>query len=270
MTFAASLVSHRRARASSPPGPGSFDLPPVFSVGGVGVTKPMLLLVLAAIVVFALLLRRRPQARRSCRASCSSPARRRLRLRAQRRRPRHHRHRGLHALRAVPGHAVLLHPGQQHLRDRSRSSSSRRFAGRLGLRAGRPVAGSSTTASASASTGSSATSSSSACRPGVTGPILLLLVPLEFLSNIIVRPVTLAAASVREHVRRPHPAAAVRDRRRVPPPAPAALISRRRRRWPACWRSRSPSWSCWSQFLQAYVFTLLNAMYISGALADEH
>ena len=24
------------------------------------------------------------------------------------------------------------------------------------------------------------------------------------------------------------------------------------------------------QFLQAYVFTLLNAMYISGALADEH
>lgn len=24
------------------------------------------------------------------------------------------------------------------------------------------------------------------------------------------------------------------------------------------------------QFLQAYVFVLLNAMYISGALADEH
>ena len=24
------------------------------------------------------------------------------------------------------------------------------------------------------------------------------------------------------------------------------------------------------EFLQAYVFTLLNAMYISGALADEH
>jgi F-type H+-transporting ATPase subunit a len=24
------------------------------------------------------------------------------------------------------------------------------------------------------------------------------------------------------------------------------------------------------QFLQAYVFALLNAMYISGALADEH
>jgi F-type H+-transporting ATPase subunit a len=24
------------------------------------------------------------------------------------------------------------------------------------------------------------------------------------------------------------------------------------------------------QFLQAYVFTLLNAMYISGALAEEH
>ncbi len=34
------------------PGPGSFDLPPVFSVAGVGVTKPMLQLVLAAIIVF--------------------------------------------------------------------------------------------------------------------------------------------------------------------------------------------------------------------------
>ena len=28
--------------------------------------------------------------------------------------------------------------------------------------------------------------------PGITGPILLLLVPLEFMSNVLVRPVTLA------------------------------------------------------------------------------
>jgi F-type H+-transporting ATPase subunit a len=34
------------------PGPESFDLPPVFTVAGVGVTKPMLLLLLSAIVVF--------------------------------------------------------------------------------------------------------------------------------------------------------------------------------------------------------------------------
>jgi F-type H+-transporting ATPase subunit a len=37
------------------PGPASFDLPPVFSVVGVGVTKPMLQLVLAAVMVFGLL-----------------------------------------------------------------------------------------------------------------------------------------------------------------------------------------------------------------------
>jgi F-type H+-transporting ATPase subunit a len=34
------------------PGPGIFDLPPVFSVAGVGVTKPMLQLLLAALLVF--------------------------------------------------------------------------------------------------------------------------------------------------------------------------------------------------------------------------
>ena len=33
------------------PGPGSFELPPVFEVAGFGVTKPMLLLVLSAVLV---------------------------------------------------------------------------------------------------------------------------------------------------------------------------------------------------------------------------
>ena len=36
----------------SAPGPGIFELPPVFEVAGVGVTKPMLQLVVAALVVF--------------------------------------------------------------------------------------------------------------------------------------------------------------------------------------------------------------------------
>ena len=35
------------------PGPSIFDLPPVFSIAGIGVTKPMLQLVLAALLVFA-------------------------------------------------------------------------------------------------------------------------------------------------------------------------------------------------------------------------
>ena len=35
------------------PGPGVFDLPPVFSIGEVGITKPMLLLLLSALMVFS-------------------------------------------------------------------------------------------------------------------------------------------------------------------------------------------------------------------------
>jgi F-type H+-transporting ATPase subunit a len=40
-----------RASEFHAPGPGSFELPPVFELGGEGLTKPMLLLVLSAVVV---------------------------------------------------------------------------------------------------------------------------------------------------------------------------------------------------------------------------
>jgi F-type H+-transporting ATPase subunit a len=46
---AATLVT--TGESFTPPGPAIFDLPPVFSVGGVGVTKPMLQLLLAALLV---------------------------------------------------------------------------------------------------------------------------------------------------------------------------------------------------------------------------
>ncbi len=50
MTFATSApVSAEQFHA---PGPASFDLPAVFHVGSVAVTKPMLQLVLGAVVVF--------------------------------------------------------------------------------------------------------------------------------------------------------------------------------------------------------------------------
>jgi len=105
--------------------------------------------------------------------------------------------------------------------------------------------------------------------PGVGGPILLLLVPLEFLSNIIVRPVTLAlrlfANMLAGHLLLIlfalggeylllHGAAAVK---------PVGILA----------------WLLFVaiaflellvQFLQAYVFVLLNAMYISGAISEEH
>lgn len=104
---------------------------------------------------------------------------------------------------------------------------------------------------------------------GIRGPMLLLLIPLEFMSNILVRPVTLALrlfanmlaghlllilfALGGEHLLL-HGATLVK---------PVGLLA----------------WLLFIaisflelliQFLQAYVFVLLNAMYISGALADEH
>jgi F-type H+-transporting ATPase subunit a len=104
---------------------------------------------------------------------------------------------------------------------------------------------------------------------GIKGPMLLLLVPLEFMSNILVRPVTLAlrlfANMLAGHLLLilfalggeyllVHGATLVK---------PVGILA----------------WLLFIaisflelliQFLQAYVFVLLNAMYISGALADEH
>ncbi len=104
---------------------------------------------------------------------------------------------------------------------------------------------------------------------GMKGPILALLVPLEFLSNILVRPFTLAlrlfANMFAGHLLLilfalggeyllVHGSLLVK---------PVGLLA----------------WLLFVaiailevliQFLQAYVFVLLNAMYISGALADEH
>ncbi|CAN5315535.1 F0F1 ATP synthase subunit A [soil metagenome] len=108
------------------------------------------------------------------------------------------------------------------------------------------------------------------CVPsGVGGPILLLLIPLEFMSNILVRPVTLALrlfanmfaghlllilfALCGEYLIAEQPLGY----------APVGILA----------------WVLFIlvsflelliQFLQAYVFVLLNAMYIQGALADEH
>ncbi|WP_340538009.1 F0F1 ATP synthase subunit A [Nocardioides sp. GXZ039] len=104
---------------------------------------------------------------------------------------------------------------------------------------------------------------------GVGGPILLLLIPLEFMSNILVRPVTLALrlfanlfaghlllilfALGGEYILAHQPIAY----------APVGILA----------------WVLFIvvsflelliQFLQAYVFVLLTAMYIQGALADEH
>ncbi len=104
---------------------------------------------------------------------------------------------------------------------------------------------------------------------GVKGPILILLVPLEFMSNLLIRPVTLSLrlfanmfaghillllfATGGEHLLL-HTSAAL---------APVGILA-----WVLA--IAVAFLELLVQFLQAYVFTLLNAMYISGALAEEH
>lgn len=107
---------------------------------------------------------------------------------------------------------------------------------------------------------------------GVNGPILALLVPLEFLSNILVRPVTLALrlfcnmfaghlllilfALGGEHL-----IELALDG--TPGYAPVGLLA-----WVLF--IAVAFLEVLIQFLQAYVFVLLTAMYIAGAVADEH
>ncbi len=104
---------------------------------------------------------------------------------------------------------------------------------------------------------------------GHQGPDPALLIPLEFFSNIVVRPVTLALrlfanmfaghlllilfALGGEYLLL-HGAALVK---------PVGLLA-----WVLF--IAISFLELLVQFLQAYVFVLLNAMYISGALADEH
>lgn len=104
---------------------------------------------------------------------------------------------------------------------------------------------------------------------GMRGPILLLLIPLEFMSNILVRPFTLAlrlfANMFAGHLLLilfalggeyllVHGSALVK---------PVGIVA-----WVLF--IAIAFLEILIQFLQAYVFVLLNAMYISGALADEH
>jgi F-type H+-transporting ATPase subunit a len=108
------------------------------------------------------------------------------------------------------------------------------------------------------------------CVPsGIKGPMLALLIPLEFMSNIVVRPVTLAlrlfANMLAGHLL-----------------LILFALGGQYLLLDAVGLVRPVGILAWLlfvaisflellvQFLQAYVFVLLNAMYISGALADEH
>ena len=106
--------------------------------------------------------------------------------------------------------------------------------------------------------------------PGISGPILLLLVPLEFLSNVVVRPFTLALrlfanmfaghlllilfATGGEYLLLESSHVGYK---------PVGIL--------AFLMAIAISFlELLVQFLQAYVFTLLTAIYIQGAIAEEH
>lgn len=106
--------------------------------------------------------------------------------------------------------------------------------------------------------------------PGVKGPVLALIVPLEFLSNIIVRPITLSlrlwANLFAGHILLL--LFALGGEYLILDSGNAAYI-------PVGGLSLLMGLAVGALELlvlglQAYVFTLLTAMYISGALAEEH
>ncbi|MBC7632469.1 F0F1 ATP synthase subunit A [Aeromicrobium sp.] len=105
---------------------------------------------------------------------------------------------------------------------------------------------------------------------GVKGPILALIIPLEFLSNIIVRPATLAlrlfanlfAGHLLLILFSTGAAFLIFESDKIAY-APVGLLS-------FLLGILVSFLELLVMFLQAYVFTLLTAMYIGGALADEH
>ncbi|CAN5627548.1 F0F1 ATP synthase subunit A [soil metagenome] len=105
---------------------------------------------------------------------------------------------------------------------------------------------------------------------GVSGPILLLIVPLEFISNLIVRPITLALRLF-ANMFAGHLLLILftlggeyllleSEQLLYKPVGVIALLL----------AVAISFLELLIQFLQAYVFTLLTAMYVQGALAEEH
>jgi len=98
---------------------------------------------------------------------------------------------------------------------------------------------------------------------GVSGPILLLIIPLEFVSNILVRPVTLAlrlfANMFAGHLLLILFVFESGNLAYAPVGVLAWILA-----------ILVSFLELLVQFLQAYVFTLLTAMYVSGALSEEH
>ncbi len=264
MNVAASLVRTEEFQA---PGPGIFDLPAAFSIGGLEVTKPMLQLVLAAVVIFAFLY-------------VSSARRAMVPSRLQ-----------------YAGESAYSFVRNGLARDIIGSHDFMRFVPYLvaifffvllnNLFASIPFIQFPTFSRASMAYALAGVSwllynyigvrkhgllgyLKLQCVPSGVGVALLpLLIPLEFFSNLVVRPITLSlrlfANMFAGHIllvlfatggeyMLVHGSGLVK---------PVGIIA-----WILA--ILISFLEILVQFLQAYVFALLNAMYISGALADEH
>ncbi len=267
ITAASATVAAPQAEGFSAPGPGIFDLPPVFEIAGVGVTKPMLQLVLAAVLVFGFFY---------------------LAIRKRALVPGRLQYAGESAygfIRNGVGRDIIGSRDFQkfvpylvalfffilvnnlfasipfiQFPTFSRASMAYAFAGMswliyngVGIAKHGPIG-----------------YLKLQCVPSGVSPVMYpLLVPLEFFSNILVRPVTLALRlfanmfaghillvlfATGGHYMLVHGAAMVK---------PVGILA-----WVLA--ILISFLEILVQVLQAYVFALLNAMYIQGALADEH
>jgi F-type H+-transporting ATPase subunit a len=268
VSFAGSFVSLSGSEGGFvAPGPESFDLPPVFTVAGVGVTKPMLLLFLAAVVVFGFFYA-------SSRKRAMVPGKLQFAGEWMYSSVRNGLGRDLIGSRdfmpfvpylvtlfffillsnwfgSIPfiqfptfGRVSMAYAlaGLSWVIYNAVGIRRHGFVGYLKLQT---VPG------------------------GVRGPILVLLVPLEFMSNLVIRPITLSlrlfANMFAGHILLLLFALGgeyllVHGEGLIKPVGVLAWIL----------AIGVAFLEILVQFLQAYVFTLLNAMYISGALAEEH
>ena len=264
MSFAPSVVISNEEFV--PPGPGDFELPDVFTIAGVGVTKPMLQLVLAGVIIFGILYL-------ASRKRAMVPGRLQF-----------------------AGESAYGFVRNSVARDIIGSADFMRFVPYLvtvffflllnNLFGSIPFIQFPTFSRAGMVYGLAGLSwiiynyvgvrkhgflgyLKLQCVPaGIHGPMLVLLVPLEFMSNILVRPVTLAlrlfANMFAGHLLL---ILFTTGGLYLLEQGGIGYVA-----GPMAWvlAIAIAFLELLVQFLQAYVFTLLNAMYISGALADEH
>ena len=249
------------------PGPGNFDLPAVFSIGSVEVTKPMLQLVLSAVLVFGFLYF-------AARKRAMVPGRLQFAGEEAYSAVRNGMGRdiiGSHDFKPYIPYLITIFffvltnnlfssiPFIQ-FPTFSRASMAYALAGvswlvynSIGVRKHGLIG-----------------YLKLQCVPaGITGPMLILLVPLEFLSNLLIRPVTLALRLFC-NMFAGHLLLILFS---------TGGLYMLQNGTPFVQGAGIVAWilaiaisflELLVQFLQAYVFTLLNAMYIQGALADEH